>query len=113
MAGRRDLPQRPGTDDERREYLSQLEASGLSVRAFALRTGVSPFTVYGWRRRLGRTEGTGVLGDFIEVEVTEDDEVGRDSVVGELVIGDITMRVAAGFDSAELARLLDVVRSRC
>lgn len=116
MEGRRERPQRPATDDERREYLNELEASGLSVAAFARGTGLSPFTVYGWRRRLQRSEAVSPLGDFFEVEVTQDAEraaVVCGSYVAEVVIADVALRVPAGFDGAELARLLDVLRSRC
>jgi len=35
--------------------LSEQERSGQSVRAFALARGLSPLTLYVWRRKLGRT----------------------------------------------------------
>jgi len=38
-----------------RELLSEQEASGQSLRAFAAERGLSPWTLYGWRAKLGRT----------------------------------------------------------
>ena len=35
--------------------LAEQEASGSSLRAFAERRGLSPWTLYGWRRKLGRS----------------------------------------------------------
>ena len=36
------------------ELLSEQEASGQSLRAFAAERGLSPWTLYGWRVKLGR-----------------------------------------------------------
>lgn len=38
-----------------RELLSEQEASGQSLRAFAAERGLSPWTLYAWRVKLGRT----------------------------------------------------------
>src|SRR5262249_60142097 len=35
--------------------LAEQESSGLNLRAFARKHGLSPWTLYGWRRKLGRT----------------------------------------------------------
>ena len=37
-----------------RELLSEQETSGRTVRAFAAERGLSPWTLYGWRVKLGR-----------------------------------------------------------
>jgi len=42
-----------------RELLSEQEASGQSLRAFALERGLSPWTLYAWRARLGRARPHG------------------------------------------------------
>lgn len=37
-----------------RQLLTEQEASGQSLRAFAAERGLSPWTLYGWRVKLGR-----------------------------------------------------------
>ena len=105
---------RPATEAERSEYLAAVEASGLSTREFALRTGISPWTVYGWRRMLAGKKGERRETSLVEVRVLEGS---RNRVAGEEVAqldcGAWTVRVPCGFDEGEMRRLLDLVESRC
>jgi hypothetical protein len=45
----------PDTDASRRALLDEQARSGLSVLEFAAARGLSPATLYAWRRRLGLT----------------------------------------------------------
>ena len=53
------------TEDEAREALATLEASGESVNAFGRRLGIVPQRLLWWRSRLGR-----VTPSFVPVEVS-------------------------------------------
>jgi hypothetical protein len=44
---------RPWTEDEARRVITAWKASGVTVRAFALRAGLAVDRVYRWRGRLG------------------------------------------------------------
>ena len=53
------------TEEEARDALAALEASGESVNAFGRRLGIVPQRLLWWRSRLGR-----VTPSFVPVEVT-------------------------------------------
>jgi len=55
---------RKWTEEDAREALAALEASGESVNAFARRLGIVPQRLLWWRSRLGR-----VTPSFVPVEV--------------------------------------------
>ena len=76
------------------------------MREFAAARGVAAGTLYWWRSRLrDRSQG------MVRVAVVEG-AVAAGSARGgfELQLGDITLRVPAGFDDAELRRLLQALR---
>jgi transposase-like protein len=58
---------RKWTEEDAREALSALEASGESVNAFGRRLGIVPQRLLWWRSRLGRGRAT---PSFVPVEVT-------------------------------------------
>jgi hypothetical protein len=95
------------------ELLAEQEASGLSVRAFAAKRGLSPWTLYGWRGKLGRSRrhkgagrGGGKGSGFIAVDV----------VGGTSSTGDFEVELADGLivrvpcDTATV-RLVELVRA--
>lgn len=49
-----------GTEKHYRSLLAELARSGQSVREFAAEHGVSPWTLYTWRSRLGLSRGRAV-----------------------------------------------------
>ena len=103
--------------DHYASLLSEQERSGLSVRGFALARGLSPLTLYVWRRKLGRARrrrsGAAGNGGLVAVDVVE-----RNIVSGERSSGfEVSLAnghrvcVPAEFDSAGLAKLLTVLRT--
>ena len=84
----------------------------MSVRAFAESRGIPQATMYWWRNRLRRRrEQT----ELVPVEVVEHDTVTgrRDSDPADFELrldGAMTLRIPAGFDEAELRRLIRAVR---
>jgi transposase-like protein len=56
---------RKWTEEDAREALAALKASGESVNAFGRRVGIVPQRLLWWRSRLGR-----VMPSFVPVEVT-------------------------------------------
>ena len=97
-------------------FLEQ-ESSGQSLRAFARERGLSPWTLYGWRGKLGRSRrrrrseesGSNPSG-LVAVDV-----VGRSGLIAEeasdfeVVLGD-GLRVRVPRDTA-IVRLAELVRA--
>jgi len=107
-----------------RGLVEEQERSGLSVREFAERRGVSAWSLYGWRsklgrprqRRGGRRSGQTSRDALIPVDVVREALVGGDDhEVGFEVIVDerARVRVPRSFDVTELARVLEAVRRSC
>jgi hypothetical protein len=97
--------------------LSEQERSGLSVRGFALARGLSPLTLYVWRRKLGRTRRR--RDDAASSGLLAVDVVDPDCVAGAISSGfEVSLanghrvRVPANFNAARLVDLLTVLR-RC
>jgi transposase-like protein len=109
--------------------VSEQRASGLSVRAFCRREGLSDASLYAWRRRLAEREvtepgdqlGDGPLrcdgslapGDFVEVALNDElreAEVkpvvptAQGSPIEVLLPAGPVVRVSRGFDAATLRR---------
>ena len=118
------------TATERRwlQLISEQERSGLSIREFAVTRGVSPWSMYTWRSKLGRTrrresrrprpehEGSPLPAGLVAVEIVD----AAESAVAPRPHGfevqlDSGARVLVpqGFDADDLARLLSVLRSSC
>lgn len=87
----------------------------MSVRAFALARGLSPLTLYVWRRKLGRARRrSGVVsGGLVAVDVVER------GGAGALISSGFEVSLANGhrvhvpgcFDATGLAKLLTVLRA--
>jgi Transposase len=97
------------TERDARDVLAALHRSGKPVRVFAAEHGLDPQRLYLWRRRLGGAEPT----TFQEVVVRPvasmtSPETGASWFEIMLASGDV-VRVPPSFDSASLARLLEVV----
>jgi len=82
----------------------------MTVRAFAEMRGIVPATLYWWRARLGRR----ARSELVPVDVVDGiDTLGRGAAPScfELQVDpSTTLRIPAGFDEAELRRLLRVLR---
>ncbi len=116
-----DLSKRPRSRDELEAWygaaLEDQERSGLSVAEYASEIGVTPATLYNWRRRLcdaseGPEETPIRSGGLIQVDLEK-----RSAPVsaGPFVLrldDHRSLEVPVGFDDDELERLLDVL-DRC
>lgn len=99
-----------------RRLLLEQEASGKTLRAFARERGLSAWTLYGWRAKLGRTrrrgraaKGVERTGGLVAVEV-----IGRGGVAGdfEVVLSDgLRLRVPRDVGVARLVELVRELRS--
>ena len=100
------------TRDERKEqqwrrWLGEWQASGLSVRAFCARHGLTEPTFYAWRRVLAQR--TAAQRAFVPVQIVADQPTTPASPL-EVVLGDgRRVRVAPGFDAVTLRALLTVL----
>jgi hypothetical protein len=104
-----------------RELLTEQESSGQSLRAFAAERGLSPWTLYGWRVKLGRARPRGGArgsrrsgprgcgAGFVAVDVVSGNRSGRDI---EVVLAD-GCRVCVPRDMAieKLTQLVRALRS--
>ena len=102
-----------------RELLTEQESSGQSLRAFAAERGLSPWTLYGWRVKLGRArsrrgsrraEPKDSGAGFVAVDVVGGARVVSD-IEGtiEVVLAD-GCRVCVPRDMV-IARLVELVRA--
>jgi hypothetical protein len=110
-----DLGERPTSrKDLAAWYSAALDAqarSGLSVSDYAEQIGVTGWTLYDWRRRLG---GGGVRDRGKLVEVTVARSMGAEGGGGMVVrVGDgrRSIEVPRGFDGDDLRRLVAVLES--
>jgi hypothetical protein len=97
--------------DERKEQqwqrrIDQWRTSGLSVRAFCARHGLTTAGFYNWRRVLERRAAEQVV--FAPVRVVPDAMPAPTSALEVVLVDGRTVRVAPGFDAATLRRLLAV-----
>jgi transposase-like protein len=97
-----------------RGLFAEQEASGQSLRAFARERGLSPFTLYAWRGKLGRTrrrreEG----GGLVAVELLGGRRSGEDSASSfEVVLSDgCRVRVPRDIQTQRLAEVVAALRS--
>lgn len=101
---------RARSDERRRQVLAEQRASGLSVAAFARERGLSAWTIYEWRRRL-REQSADRRDELDLVQVTVAPPVTRSSTIAVELEAGLRVHVPAGFDAAELRRLLEVLAS--
>jgi transposase len=90
-----------------RRWIEVWRASGLSVRAFCDRHGLSEPSFYGWRRVL--TQRAADRLTFLPVHVAEDDRPAAGGVLELVLSRGRTVRVGPGFDAATLRALLRVL----
>ena len=91
------------------EWSARLEAwdaSGLSLRAYALREGLKPHTLWSWKRRLRGT--TPAVRGFAPV-VLEGGGDRRDASFELVVGGGMSLRIPPDFDEEALARLVSLL----
>jgi hypothetical protein len=134
LAGGRRPATLVGMGQSREQYwqglIAEQERSGQTVREFAEARGLSPWSLYGWRSRLGRSRrGSGRRRGagggrkaavesgqaLVAVQVTGADGGQGDRGGGfELELeGGVRVHIPSGFDAQELSRLLAAVRSSC
>lgn len=96
---------------EAREAIAALDASGLSRAAFAREYGISAQRLRWWTARLGNAPARGAAIEFLPVHVVGPGPRAASSAdaVMEIAIGEVRVRVGAGFDAVALKRLLAVV----
>ena len=111
------IKHRPATERFWRAAVRQWRGSGLSVRAYCEKYGLSEPSFYAWRRRL--TDAAAATPPFVRVKVVPDVEVLPTMAAGgaasalELVLGDHRrLRIAPGFDEPTLRRLLALLEGR-
>jgi len=89
--------------DERKErqwrrWIGEWQASGLSVRAFCQRRGLTVASFYAWRRVLRRRAAEKAA--FVPVQVVADALPTQTSALEVVLTDGRTVRVAPGFDAA-------------
>jgi transposase len=101
--------------DERKErqwrrWIGEWQASGLSVRTFCQRRGLTVASFYAWRRVLQRRAAE--KSAFVPVQVVADAVPTQTSALEVVLTDGRTVRVAPGFDAATLRQLLAVLEGR-
>jgi transposase len=95
------------TVEEKARIVAESYAPGASGTAVALRYGLHRNQIFSWRRQLRDAAGdTSKPADFVRIAIASEGGAGRI----ELVCGDVTVRVGAGFDAGDLRRALQVVQ---
>jgi hypothetical protein len=90
-----------------RRRILQWQQSGLSVRAFCARHGLTQASFYLWRRELQRRDE--VVVSFVPVEVVGSEASGPASGVEIHLGGNRRVRVEPGFDALTLQRVVAVL----
>jgi len=103
-----------GAAEQWAERVRRLEKSGLSVRRFAAREGLKAGSLSFWKWKLGqehgRSDGAEATAPVSFVEVRAEAGVASPGQPFEVELrSGRRVRVAAGFDAAELARLVVVL----
>jgi transposase len=101
--------------DERKErqwrrWIGEWQTSGLSVRAFCQRRGLTVASFYAWRRVLQRRDAE--QATFVPVQIVADAVPTHTSALEVVLTDGRTVRVAPGFDAATLRQLLTVLEGR-
>jgi hypothetical protein len=105
------------TEDEARRVLGQLDASGLTAAEFGRRSGIAEKRLRWWRKRLGnrsrsRAEALAMVPVRIKVAAARSSAAPSAPPI-EVEVGDLIVRVPAGFDAEMLAHLVGVLRQAC
>lgn len=94
-------------EHEWRRWFAAWQSSGLKVRAFCARHGLSEQGFYAWRRRLAQRAGERPA--FLPVQIVADEAPAPGSALELVLANGRTVRVAPGFDPATLRELLTVL----
>lgn len=108
---RRSTRESPWTVAEAEQALAAAAAAGLTLFSYARQHGLREQTLYNWRHRLGHQSPSVAASTalaFVPVVSARPSIERRDTGL-ELVVGGATVRVAADFCTATLARLLPVL----
>ena len=95
--------------------LKEQEASGRSVRAFARERGLSPWTLYGWRGKLGRSrrrrqsEAVSEETGFVAVDVVGERRAASEIEV--LLSDGVRVRVPRDVATERLVELVRALRT--
>lgn len=90
----------------------------MSAAAFAPSVGISPWTLYAWRRQERdladrSSPGAAMVPAFVELAAAAEHESNRDALTApriEIALArDIVIRVEPGFDAETLRRAVDVL----
>lgn len=93
-----------------RRILAKQERTGASMREVAGSYGVTPATLYAWRRRL--RDGAEPSGGLIAVDVLSGEPSLRSGSQYEIALpSGVTIRAPRDFDAGRVRQLLDAVRS--
>ena|ERR1700722_420978 len=98
-------PRDPRKEQQWRRWIHQWQKSGLNVRAFCVRYGLSQPSFYAWRRALQQRDAA----TFVPVHVVPDEDAAPAPSIEVVLAGGRTLRVAPGFDALTLRRLLTVL----
>ena len=93
-----------------RRWIGEWQTSGLSVRAFCERRGLTVGSFYAWRRVLERRAAEQAV--FVPVQVVADTVPAQTSALEVVLTDGRTVRVPPGFDAATLRQLLAVLEGR-
>lgn len=112
------IPERPTSRGELAAWyssiLQQQAESGLTVTDYAVRVGVSAWTLYVWRRRLRAVRSSNRRTErpkLIEVAVGRPTAPATEGLLVRIGDGRRSVAVPCGFDASELRRLLEVLES--
>lgn len=93
-----------------RRLVAEHASSGLSLRAFAARAGVSPNTLAYWKYKRG--SGSSPSGpQIVPVTVVDDARAPVASIVLEL--DGARLELQPGFDADDVSRLIGILRRSC
>jgi hypothetical protein len=93
-----------------RRWIRKWQASDVTARAFCQAHGLSEASFYGWRRELDRRDADRPY--FVPVHLVGDEPQAVAGAVDLLLPGNRTVRVAPGFDTGTLQRLLAVLEDK-
>jgi hypothetical protein len=92
-----------------RRLVTEQASSGLSLRAFAARAGVSPNTLAYWKYKRGVSAAP--VPRIVPVTVVDDARPSAASIVLEL--GGARLEIRPGFDAGDVSRLIGILRRSC
>ena len=101
---------------EKARIVAESYAPGASATAVAVRHGLHRNQIFAWRRQLRNRAALidGALPEFVPVALAAPVEPGAASLGGssriEVIAAGLTIRLGTGFDTADLRRVLQIVR---